>query len=285
MPMRAETGQVAAVGAICHQSRECQVSGVNTVLKLPLIVGLCLFSSGAFAADLPQCSGDPARYVPGVLPSIGTAEIKLPAVGAEADVEVGQSMINSIRADIHAEAIVLAKDIDYTGADGGNNFRIHIPAGKIVAESNDTNLVYYISPTGSFFQGNSNKPTGNIQVGVSVPIENTAGAKVFWLRQATFFKGSQVKQFSDPNIIISRTTCIKYGQDSFKRELVYSGFSHGTISILYREYLHDMARPAFSQDLTYDISTDKEIGYRGARFQIIKASNTGIRYKILRPLD
>ena len=46
-----------------------------------------------------------------------------------------------------------------------------------------------------------------------------------------------------------------------------------------------MARPAFSQELKYDISQGKEIGYKSARFEIIKATNTELTYKVLKPLE
>ena len=78
---------------------------------------------------------------------------------------------------------------------------------------------------------------------------------------------------------------IEWRADSFKRELVYSGVSQNTISILYREFSDNMARPAFSQDLKYDLSQGKEIGFKGARFEVTKASNTGIVYKVLKALD
>ena len=39
----------------------------------------------------------------------------------------------------------------------------------------------------------------------------------------------------------------------FKKDLVYQGMQADTLRISYREYADDMARPAFAQDLTYNI--------------------------------
>ena len=72
---------------------------------------------------------------------------------------------------------------------------------------------------------------------------------------------------------------------SFRKELVYTGISQTVVSILYREFKDDLARPAFSQDLKYDLSESKVVGYRGARFEIIKATNQGLTYKTLKQLD
>jgi hypothetical protein len=46
-----------------------------------------------------------------------------------------------------------------------------------------------------------------------------------------------------------------------------------------------MARPAFSQELKYDLAQGTAIGYKGARFEVIRANNTGISYKVLKSLD
>lgn len=73
-------------------------------------------------------------------------------------------------------------------------------------------------------------------------------------------------------------------QVRFRRELVYTGRSGQTISILYREYSDDMARPAFSQQLQYDIDKDPVIGYQGARFKVLSATNTEVSFEVLEQL-
>ncbi|WP_333842202.1 hypothetical protein [Limnohabitans sp.] len=73
--------------------------------------------------------------------------------------------------------------------------------------------------------------------------------------------------------------------DSFKRELVYAGGSSKAITLLYREFKNDFARPAFSQELKYDINDDPIIGFKGARFEVLKAGNSGLSYKVIKPLQ
>lgn len=77
----------------------------------------------------------------------------------------------------------------------------------------------------------------------------------------------------------------KWTKDSFKKELVYTGISQNTISIVYREFIDNIARPAFSQELKYDLSQGASIGYKGARFEIVKATNTELIYKVIKALD
>ena len=43
----------------------------------------------------------------------------------------------------------------------------------------------------------------------------------------------------------------------------------------------EAARPAFNQDVQYDLSEGKTIGFKGARVEIVEATNTNIRYRVL----
>jgi hypothetical protein len=46
-----------------------------------------------------------------------------------------------------------------------------------------------------------------------------------------------------------------------------------------------MIRPAFNQDLSYDLNEGKTIGFKGLRIEIIKTSNIGIEYKVQEYFD
>jgi hypothetical protein len=67
----------------------------------------------------------------------------------------------------------------------------------------------------------------------------------------------------------------------FRQELVYNGKSGNSIKFTYREYVDNLARPAFTQEAQYDLSESNTIGFKGARIEVIKATNTNIEYKIL----
>jgi hypothetical protein len=70
--------------------------------------------------------------------------------------------------------------------------------------------------------------------------------------------------------------------DSKKYELLYQGISAKTLRLSYREYMNDFARPAFFQDVSYEITDfPAEITFRTVRISVLSADNNGIRYKIL----
>jgi len=70
----------------------------------------------------------------------------------------------------------------------------------------------------------------------------------------------------------------------FKKEFIYNGKSNNTLKFVYREYIQDMARPAFSQELQYDLNESNIIGFKGLRIEVLKSTNTSIEYKVLSDL-
>lgn len=66
-------------------------------------------------------------------------------------------------------------------------------------------------------------------------------------------------------------------------ELLYQGAGGGILRLSYREYIDDMARPAFQQDATFDLNREgiTELRFKGAEIQVFEAGNSGIRYKVL----
>lgn len=73
--------------------------------------------------------------------------------------------------------------------------------------------------------------------------------------------------------------------EGFRAELVYQGAGGGVLRIGYREFVDDMARPAFSQELTYDLNPNgpTEIAFQGLRIEVVKAGNLKIDYRVFTP--
>lgn len=89
----------------------------------------------------------------------------------------------------------------------------------------------------------------------------------------------------EPSIRFERTTHEDWQSDSFRRELVYNGRSGATIKLLYREFSEERIRPAFTQEVTYDLAQGETIGFKGARFQVLDADNIRIKYVVLHHFD
>ena len=57
------------------------------------------------------------------------------------------------------------------------------------------------------------------------------------------------------------------------------------LRIGYREFSGDLARPAFNNDVEYDLTESSVIGYKGARIEVIEATNEHIRYRVIRTFN
>lgn len=70
-------------------------------------------------------------------------------------------------------------------------------------------------------------------------------------------------------------------ENAFQQTLIYNGRVGSKINIGYREFYGSTARPAFNNNVEYDLTASDIIAYRGARLRIIEANNNGITYELL----
>jgi hypothetical protein len=68
---------------------------------------------------------------------------------------------------------------------------------------------------------------------------------------------------------------------AFQQTLIYNGRVGNKINIGYREFSGSLARPAFNNNVEYDLSTSDTIAYRGARLKVLKADNSTITFTVL----
>ncbi|MXO74468.1 hypothetical protein GRI40_04425 [Altererythrobacter aerius] len=70
--------------------------------------------------------------------------------------------------------------------------------------------------------------------------------------------------------------------NGFKNVLIFNGYSKGTIKLDYREFLNDLARPAFTQELEFDVSElPTVIAVKSVRIRILSVSNEGLKFERL----
>lgn len=68
---------------------------------------------------------------------------------------------------------------------------------------------------------------------------------------------------------------------SFKYELIYGGLHDNNIKVEYREYKDDIARPAFYQNVTYDLTKSTVVRYKKFKIKVHSADNEKITYTVL----
>lgn len=95
--------------------------------------------------------------------------------------------------------------------------------------------------------------------------------------------GYFVRTWDDkPNFLATQRV---YEKESFREELTYMGKTKDTIKLSYREYMDNLARPAFTQDLMYDLAESKTISFKSMNIDIIEATNSSIKFIVKSPLE
>lgn len=75
-----------------------------------------------------------------------------------------------------------------------------------------------------------------------------------------------------------------YSVDSYKKVALYQGKIGNKINISFREFQDNLARPAFTQDIEYELDAKGStiVGFQGLRINVIKATNVDIEYTVLK---
>ena len=92
------------------------------------------------------------------------------------------------------------------------------------------------------------------------------------------------------NELVEMKTPIRYKlnpilkNNSFKYIALYQGKIGNKIKISFREFIDNMARPSFTQDIEYELNPEKNtlIGFKGLRIEVLDASNLMINYKVIK---
>jgi hypothetical protein len=216
----------------------------------------------------------------------GLSYVSIPEIGKTATAEVGQTIIS--RGFLkRTDAIILSTDaFEPVGS-------ITVRAGVLPqVGQNETGKFYSLGQKGknsvvkslllggvvrTLMNDSSLNTMNDNFIGIFVP-HNRPTAPVIYSEGGASLG-------STPIAGIEHTSIEEYSEGAFKRELLYTGMSQSTITILYREFKNDFARPAFSQDLKYDLSQGRTIGFKGARFEVESATNTEIVYKVTKLID
>jgi hypothetical protein len=133
--------------------------------------------------------------------------------------------------------------------------------------------------------------TDNMGIIVSPNGEIIDEQPIINMKRASFiserFKRMPFENLKDKKLFIrlrdgSRSEDIENGP---KGQLIYGGVTNNTIVVNYREFIDNIARPAFYQELKYDLSKDDIIVFRSLKMKILEATNSKISFKVIEDGD
>ena len=145
-----------------------------------------------------------------------------------------------------------------------------IPAGTVfrAIRQDPTKGTYLLSSAGDVGKGYEFEVTPDGRI-VGVLVEGGAPFRSKLPRDPVFERSEDVKDWENP----------------FRAEIIYSGLDGNTLKAVYREYSGDLIRPAFSQELQYDLSADRMISFRTVEIEVRNATNSFVEYVVNRDGD
>ena len=103
------------------------------------------------------------------------------------------------------------------------------------------------------------------------------GLCAIWIRSTSRYTG----EYCIPPEYLEETSYVDFSQPNIKQQLIYNGKNGNYVKFLYREISQgEYLRPAFSQEIQYDLEEGNEIGFKGARIEVLDATNRTIIYKV-----
>jgi hypothetical protein len=226
-------------------------------LLFALFSFLLLFSSG--------CATSLRTVDPVITP------IDFPKIGEEVERELGETLVD------YGNLMTLPAiqtESSYT-AHWGLGGKIVIPPAIYPASTTSSGGTSYLSQKRLVAEGLLGSAVS--EVSIFIPSTSTNRPSI------VFSVGQQVRAaFLPKDFKYKMTTSEDFLPGTFRQELIYNGRSGDTVKFLYREIQKNALRYPFNQEVSYDLREGKTVGFKGARLDIISATNTRIKYRVLK---
>lgn len=221
--------------------------------KIKFIFGACTLALGG-------CASPTFNYTPAI------TQISFPKIGVESSANVGDTLASQGSFSEH-DAIKVDDDI------GLGLLNVYTITKGVFLKFGDNNDIEYFSIHNNFDGG------GALQ---RSPLADPPKAVQAYKSENKICGISVFNGYVCSSN--GRYTRIKHpvaSPNSFQQSIIYSGKVGNRIKFGYREFSGNTARPAFNNDVDYDLNESKIVGYKGARIEVIEATNEAIRYKLL----
>lgn len=215
--------------------------------------------------SLIGCSSLPdVSYVP------QTTDISYPPLNNITTAYVGDDLVMQGTVLIY-DAITVDNDIIIPH---GTNITLISKGVYLKLGEDSKEIVYSAIPLG----GTEKQTTATYNPPFAISIKKGSN-KVFC---AKYINGIFVGEICIDKFMVTKKTQEIGKSNSFQRTLIYNGRIGNKLNIGYRESLNGSARTSFSNNVEYDLNESNVIGYKGAKVKVIDASNSYIKYKLLR---
>jgi hypothetical protein len=228
-------------------------------MKKKIILGI---GSLFFLLSIVGCTTLPIEFTPSPVKT----ELSYPEIGAETTCNVGDSLVSQGE-EISGQGIVLSKDY-VSGA-------VIIGQGQYILKGKLPDYLIF-EPIDASVTCQGKTVEGRPCLALNTL---TKELRFSYINAGSVYIGSLNPIISVDYFKIEPVS-IKLKND-FQQTLIYMGKEGNKIKISYREFSNDLARPAFTTDISYDLNESHDIAYKNAQITIISATSANITYKVL----
>jgi len=194
--------------------------------------------------------------------------INLPQPGEERTAELGETLVQKGKVYTY-DAVRLENSI--SAGDGYLLKKFSLEPGILKATMRDDDRLYYTTDKLSVYDAMLG--TQMYYGGLTVSYKDPKDVKFHW--------NSRPALTPRPVPILTKMEVADSERPSFRQELIYNGRSGDTLKFLYREFSNDLLRAPFSQEVQYDLKDGNTIGFKGVRIDVIEATNTRLKYRVV----
>jgi hypothetical protein len=194
--------------------------------------------------------------------------VDLPPLGEERTSELGETLVQKGKTYTY-DAVRLGNSV--TAGDGFLVKKLTLEPGVLKASMRDDERIFYTTDSLAVYDAVLGT---HMQVGgLAVSLKDEKDIK--------FVMNGRAVMTPKPEPVLTKTQITDTTRPSFRQELIYNGRSGDTLRFLYREYSSDALRAPFSQEIQYDLKDGSTIGFKGVRIQVIEATNTKLKYRVV----
>ena len=202
--------------------------------------------------------------------------INIPSLDSTNSVELGETLL-----DLGFKSTYPALQTLSVGEGKSGVNKLTLKPGIYYAKDRSSKYVYYYPQDRQLismraWSGEATDRGTHIKMGYALPSGTNSSELSMWWEANN--NGLKINVKLQDTINFEKTSVESLKLPSFRQQFIYNGKVGNNVKFLYREFSNNYARAPFSQNVQYDLNESKVIGFKGARIEIVEATNQQIKY-------
>lgn len=200
----------------------------------------------------------------------GLVSVDRPMRGETVVAELGDIVLERAQSRRY-DAILLENEVTWFDLYGFRQFVMR--PGRLVAREADEDFTYYFSDQLTSREALSGA-VASAPGGICIRKSAANYVRAFSARGVCGVTPDQRPSFTPLSVPEAHA-------HNYRRELIYGGRSGSVLSFLYRELSGDQPYPTLSLDFHVDLADGPVFGLRGARIEVVDATNAKLTYRVV----